>query len=105
MKRSQFDDSRDQRISTEAAVVRTDYSCQAHGCPNAGSIDRGVCYYHWRADPSEWHAVTQEIRENFERMRNWGKFSPEVQAEHHAASQRRFGSPHRKPTGLQSGAA
>lgn len=57
--------------------LRTNYRCAARGCPNAGSIDDGGedhpgrCFFHWRADPKDWPAVTQRIIENFEAKRNW----------------------------------
>ena len=101
MKRSAFDESRDQRIADETPKVRTDYSCKAHGCPNAGSMERSLCYYHWNEPEAyRWDEVTQRIRENFDVMRNHGQFSPELQAKHKADSMKRFGALHRKPTGL-----
>lgn len=81
--------------------VRTDWSCRAHGCPNAGTMEKGVCFFHWRAAPSTWPEVTEDIKANFDRMRNWGKLSPERQAMHRAASQKLFNQTGRKPTGLQ----
>lgn len=84
-------------------AVRTDYSCRAHGCPNAGSMDGSLCYFHWReSDPLRWAEITQRIRENFDSMRNHGHLSPELQAKHRAESQKRFGAP-RGPLGLRSG--
>ena len=100
MKRSAFDESRDQRIADEPKV-RTDYSCRAHGCPNAGSMEGEVCFFHHRDPVHKWSETTQEIRENFDRMRNWGTYSAERQAKHRATSQKLFGQTGRNPTGLQ----
>lgn len=77
------------------------YECIAHGCPNAGSMDGGTCFFHWReSDPMKWAGVTQEIRENFDRMRNHGKFSAELQAKYRATSQAMFPGVG-KPRGMQ----
>lgn len=81
-------------------VEKPNYSCKANGCPNAGSMERGLCFFHWRADPPRWHEVTQEIRENFDSMRNWGKVSPELQAKHRAAAHKRFAHNGRRLGGL-----
>lgn len=76
--------------------VRTWYGCAAHGCPNAAAIDDdgarnpGKCYWHWRAPAHTWPAVTQEILDNFDFMRNHGVKSPELQAKHRAEAQVRF---------------
>jgi hypothetical protein len=64
-------------------TMRTDYHCAAHGCPNAASIDddmerggpRGKCFFHWRADPKDWPAVTEWIKADFEKRRNWDENS------------------------------
>lgn len=103
--KSAFERARDQGIAEEAsAPVRTNYACKAHGCPNAGTMDGSLCYFHWReSDPLQWAAITQRIRENFDSMRNWGQFSEELQARHRADSQKRFASALSKPLGLRSG--
>lgn len=100
MKRSAFDESRDQRIADESKFVRTDYSCKAHGCLNAGSMAGDLCYHHWAEPADTWHTVTQATREDFDGMRNWGQVSPELQAMRRAESQRKFGQVGRKPMGL-----
>lgn len=101
MKRAVFDESREQRGDEERPKFRTDYRCKAHGCPNAGSMSGDVCFYHSVAAPENWSRVTQDIRENFDEMRNWGQISPDLQAKRRADSQRKFGQTGRKPTGLQ----
>lgn len=82
--------------------VRTDYRCRAHGCPNAGTMEKGVCFFHWQADPLKWPQVTEEICQNFDRMRNHGTFSPERQAMYRATSRKLFKQTGRKPLGLHS---
>ena len=76
--------------SAPPSDIRTDYSCKAHGCPNAGSMERGLCYFHWReSDASKWAEITTRIRNNFDVMRNHGQFSPELLARHKAQAQER----------------
>lgn len=60
-----------------APKVKMTYRCKANGCPNTGCIDHlgipdsGVCFFHWiEHDASSWPRITQQIRENFQRMRN-----------------------------------
>jgi len=89
----------------KAPQVRTNYACKAFGCPNTGSVDGDVCFYHSQASSDTWHRVTQDIRENFDAMRNWGSISPELQSKRKAEAQKKFGQTGRAPTGLQSGAA
>ena len=88
---------------TVEQTTRTDYSCKAHGCLNAGSMAGDLCYHHWAAPFDTWHTVTQAIREDFDGMRNWGQVSPELQAKRRAESQRKFGQAGRKPMGLTTG--
>lgn len=70
-----------QQIAEQGSQVekpRTGYRCKAHGCPNAGCIDgvfgidnSGLCHHHWvEPDSSRWAAITQQIRADFQRMRN-----------------------------------
>jgi hypothetical protein len=79
----------EERSST--VTVRTDYKCKAHGCPNAGCVE-DFCYAHWRdkENPPAWGAITNHIRNNFDSARNWGQFSPELQAKHQAESLKRW---------------
>ena len=54
-------------------VVRTDYKCKAHGCPNAATMGGDICYWHFNEpDPLKWGAVTAKVRNHFETMRNYG---------------------------------
>lgn len=103
--KSAFERARDQGIADEAsAPARPNFACKAHGCPNAGTMDGSLCYFHWReSDPLQWAAITQRIRENFDAMRNHGQFSPKLQAKHRVESQKNFADASRKPLGLRSG--
>lgn len=62
MKRTAFDESRDDRIATETAVDRR-FMCIATGCPNRWSVDAGkgrMCSAHAWSEPHQWPSVTQE---------------------------------------------
>ena len=61
MKRTAFDENRDQRVAEEAGADQR-LMCCAHGCPNRWSVDIGkrMCSAHYAADPIEWPAVTQQ---------------------------------------------
>ena len=66
MKRSAFDDSRDQRIARESQHDSR-LMCQASGCPNRWSVSdqpgagaRGLCSAHAWSEPMHWPAITQE---------------------------------------------
>lgn len=102
---SEFSDTRREmaeRLGKMEPTGPRDYTCIAHGCPNAGSMDNGTCFFHWReSDSLKWATVTQEIRENTDRMRNHGAFSPELQAKYRATSQALFPGVG-KPRGLLS---
>ena len=56
-------------------LVRTNYGCRAHGCPNAASMTEGdLCYAHWSAaDPQSWGAITHKIRTTWPAGANWGE--------------------------------
>ena len=60
MRRSTFDDTRDQ--STADRIDRTaDLMCKARGCPNHWSTSIGnLCRWHSAADPSHWPEVTEQ---------------------------------------------
>lgn len=66
-------------------LIRTNYHCAAHGCPNAAAINdggeqrRGLCFHHFSASPESWHEVTRQIRAN-PAMRNWGNVPCEPSA-------------------------
>lgn len=50
-----------------------DHRCRANGCPNAGTMRGGTCYYHHQEeDPSKRDAITLKIRSDFNKYRNWG---------------------------------
>lgn len=84
------------QAAAEGPKVRVDYRCAAHGCPNAGSMDdtgpgTGRCYHHWReTDRSKWDAITQAIRADFKRFRNWTptEFKEEIDSMHVASGAR-----------------
>jgi hypothetical protein len=53
-----------------------DHRCVAHGCPNAGSVinakeEPGRCYWHWKAPAQDWPAVTEWIKADFDKRRNF----------------------------------
>jgi hypothetical protein len=52
------------------------HACPAYGCPNAASVsfDNGghwACYYHAKAEPSDWPATTTFVREGWPATCNW----------------------------------
>jgi hypothetical protein len=60
MRRTAFDESRDQRIANEAAPDRAQL-CAANGCPNRWSVGPArLCSAHARADRHLWPQITQE---------------------------------------------
>ena len=60
MKRSTFDESRDQRIAKESGADRA-LMCCATGCPNRWSCDPPrACLWHSAAEPHLWPQITQE---------------------------------------------
>lgn len=61
MKRTRFDDSRDQRIAAEAGPDHA-LMCSANGCPNRWTCDFAgrLCSAHAHAERHEWPAVTQQ---------------------------------------------
>ncbi len=81
----------------EAVVVST--RCPAHGCPNAAAVSlesgRFACFAHAKAQPNEWPAVTQAIRDGWPRTANWN--APEkVAYEVEQAAARRAALPKRR---------
>ena len=85
---------RHQRAVTVNTTAPTGSKCAAHGCPNAGAINEGVCFYHHVASSSEWPAVTHEIRSTWPLLRNFdvpGVVTPPSLAsrEFHAAQARK----------------
>lgn len=62
MRRSAFDESRDQRIAEEVNSDRK-LMCSAAGCPNRWTVDAGngrACSAHAWADAKQWPAITRE---------------------------------------------
>jgi hypothetical protein len=62
MKRTAFDQSRDERVANDVAVSQT-LLCAANGCPNRWSVDAGqgrCCSAHAWAGKSLWPQITQE---------------------------------------------
>lgn len=54
---------------SKTEIIANNGQCGAHGCPMHGSINSSVtgggmwlCNMHFRANPSNWHTVTQRIR-------------------------------------------
>ena len=64
MKRSKFDESRDQRIADEGAPDRK-MMCSANGCPNLWSTSDGhLCRWHAEAPAHRWPEVTREMHDH-----------------------------------------
>lgn len=101
MKQSAYERAKDQHAADETPTI-TDWRCRAHGCPNAGCMDGGVCFFHWReSDPLKWAGVTQMVRENYEQCKNWGELSPELQARYRANAAKLFpGIKANRPKGM-----
>ena len=78
--------------------IRTDYRCKAHGCPNAGTMERDLCFFHLQAEPLRWPAVTEQISATWPEMANWGRGKVELEAT--KAAVRRANLPARKAVGL-----
>lgn len=64
MKRTGFDETRDQQIANEAAVDRS-LMCSADRCPRKWTVSvggsRGLCCAHGCSDRSAWPRITQQI--------------------------------------------
>ena len=64
MKRSKFDETRDQRIADEVGVSSA-LMCAAHGCPNLWSTSDGhLCRWHIEAPAHRWPEVTREMHDH-----------------------------------------
>lgn len=76
MKRTKFDETKDQRVANEAGVPQA-LMCIAHGCPNRWAVDKGggrLCSAHAWVDPEQWPAVTQQQQwDETERARMLGE--------------------------------
>lgn len=62
MKRSTFDESRDQRFAVDTVAEDRALRCGAAGCPNRWSVDAGagqLCGAHAWAEPHDWPSITQ----------------------------------------------
>lgn len=75
MKRTAFDERRDQRIADESTVDRH-LMCAADHCPRRWSVQRGgekgLCSAHAWADPNKWPQVTQDLHDiDLHRARNF----------------------------------
>lgn len=72
MKRTTFDETRDQRIANETMAERS-LMCAARGCPNRWAVDAGkgkLCSAHAWADAAEWPLITeQQLWDETERAR------------------------------------
>lgn len=64
MKRSAFDENRDQRIAADSQSERH-LMCAAHGCPLRWSVNFGepVCSVHNRYERHDWPRVTEWLQE------------------------------------------
>lgn len=63
MKRSKFDETKDQRVADEGAGKPRQLMCSAHGCPNLWSTSDGhLCRWHAEADPDRWPELTQQLQ-------------------------------------------
>jgi hypothetical protein len=70
MKRSKFDEKRDQRIADEFTEDKS-LMCHATGCPCRWTADMGngkLCHWHDNADKHDWPRVTQEIIDEISRL-------------------------------------
>lgn len=85
MKRSKFDETRDQRVADEAGTPQH-LLCAAHGCPNRWSNSIGhVCRWHADADKERWPEVTQQQQwDETERARMRAEPAPYVEPLRHA---------------------
>lgn len=64
MKRSKFDETRDQRIADEVGVSSA-LMCAAQGCPNLWSTSDGhLCRWHAEAPAHRWPEVTREMHDH-----------------------------------------
>ena len=65
MKRSKFDENRDQRTADEYGTgPDKQMMCTAHNCPNLWSTSDGnVCRWHAAAPPHRWPEVTQDLQD------------------------------------------
>lgn len=60
MKRTAFDESRDQRVANETGRSAS-LMCRAHGCPNLWSTSIGnLCRWHAASEPHYWPEITRE---------------------------------------------
>lgn len=80
MKRSQFDDTRDDQTSVAKGPEKT-LMCAANGCPLRWSTSDGnVCQHHAGAERHDWPLLTQQLQwDETERARRSGE--PPVQTE------------------------
>lgn len=67
---------------------RTNYRCQAWGCPNAGCINDegeqrpGRCWQHFNeADRTKWPAITAKVKREFAKYRNHDGAGPDQDSE------------------------
>ena len=64
MKRTAFDEARDQRIARE--VTDRTLMCRAQECPRRWSVNKGeggLCSAHAWSDPKQWPQITQELHD------------------------------------------
>lgn len=80
MKRSKFDETRDQRAADDEGAPRH-LMCSAHGCPNRWSTSDGnLCRWHADAEPNRWPEITQQQQwDETERARMRGEPKPYVE--------------------------
>lgn len=91
MKRTAFDERRDQRVADES-VERTAFSCRAQGCPLTWSVEGSngrCCTAHNRADMHEWPRITQWLQEAAERHARYGTEGKRGQVHHYSAAEKR----------------
>lgn len=106
MKRTTFDENRDQHEAIEPPP--RSYRCPAFGCPNAASVSfdhggRWACFHHAKAPSEQWQAVTHAVRQGWPETANWNH--PEKLAyEAEQAAKRRAALPPLRALAPSSGA-
>ena len=72
-----YETARKRQDSEPVEVAPINYRCPAHGCPNAAAVSfdgsRWACFFHAKADPTDWPATTQWVGENWPKSANWGQ--------------------------------
>lgn len=92
MKRSAFDENRDQRIADHVSATDQALMCRAQGCPLCWSVNAEgrvhLCSAHAWSDPEDWPRITARLQDQHARAANRAA-RPRVPAQPISAEEKR----------------